>query len=268
MRSVRLGGALIASAALLLPAPGAAQEAEPICADRPGLATPACTVPSGMVQVETTFLDWTRDRADGVRSSETRIGDTSVKFGLSERAHVEIIFSPFVRSRAREGGVTQTASGFGDLGVAAKYRMTGDGAPIQLAIWPFVKIPTAKRPLGNGEIEGGVVVPIEYAIPGSGLSLALSPQLDVNADSDGSGHHLATGQVIGLGVPLSPRLSASAELAGYLDFDPAGTVRQYAVGGSAAYLISNDVQVDAGVNLGLNQATSDVQLYTGIAFRF
>jgi hypothetical protein len=37
---------------------------------------------------------------------------------------------------------------------------------------------------------------------------------------------------------------------------------------SAAYLLSNDVQIDAGVNLGLNRATSDVEIYSGVAFRF
>lgn len=265
---MRLGGVLIAWAALLAASPAAAADGEPICADRPGLATPTCTVPAGTVQFETTFLDWTRDRADGARSSEFRIGDTAIKVGLTDRLHVELILSPYVRSRTHEGGASETVSGFGDLAVAAKSRLTNESAPVQLAVRPFVKIPTASRSLGNSEVEGGVVVPIEYSIPGSQLSLALSPQLDINADAHGSGHHLASGQVIGLGVPLSSRLSASAELWGYWDFDPAGTVRQYAAGGSAAYLVSNDVQLDAGVNLGLNRDTPDVQLYSGIAFRF
>ena len=265
---MRLGGALIAAGLLMVASAAKAADEEPICADRPGLATPTCTVPAGMVQFETTFVDWTRDRASGVRTTDLSIGDTAIKFGLTDRSHLELIVAPFMRSRAREGGARETASGFGDLGIAAKYRLTSDSAPVQIALWPFVKVPTAKRSLGNGKVEGGVVVPVEYDIPGSGLSLALSPQIDIIADGDGSGHHLATAQVIGLGVPLSSRLSASAELWVYWDFDPAGTVRQYAIGGSTAYLLSNDVQLDAGVNLGLNRNTPDVQLYSGIAFRF
>ena len=75
-------------------------------------------------------------------------------------------------------------------------------------------------------------------------------------------------QVAGIGFPLAPRLSGSAELLGSWDWDPAGTVRQYAVGTSLAYLLSNDVQIDAGLNLGLNRATSDVEIYSGVAFRF
>jgi hypothetical protein len=67
---------------------------------------------------------------------------------------------------------------------------------------------------------------------------------------------------------LSSRLTISGELWGGWDFDPAGTVRQYSIDGAAAFLISRDVQLDAGVNLGLNRNTPDVELYSGIAFRF
>jgi hypothetical protein len=37
---------------------------------------------------------------------------------------------------------------------------------------------------------------------------------------------------------------------------------------AAAYLIRSDVQLDAGVNLGLNRATPDVEIYAGVAKRF
>jgi hypothetical protein len=248
-------------------AAGAAGE-EPICADRPGLATPTCTVPAGMIQVETTVADWTRDRSGSLRSDDIAIGESALKLGVSERFHVEAVIAPYVRSRVREDGLRDSALGFGDLSFAAKYRLTSDVGPVQVAVRPFVKIPTAKRPLGNRRVEGGVIVPIEYAVPGTQLSVALSPQLDVLADSEGSGHHLAMAQVVGIGVPLSSRLSASGELWAARDWDPAGTVRQYAFGGSTAYLLSKNVQIDAGVNLGLNRATPDLQLYSGVAFRF
>lgn len=261
-------GAFLIGILALVGAPADAAEIEPICADRPGLATPTCTVPAGMMQVETTLVDWTRDRSGGVRSDEVRVGEAALKLGLSGRLHVELAVAPYSRVSVRDGAPPERVSGFGDLGVAAKYRLTGDSAPVQAALRPFVKLPTAKRPLGNGEVEGGLVVPIEFAIARSRLSLTLGPQLELIADGDGSGHHLATAQVVSLGTPLSPRLSASAELWGYWDFDPAGTVRQYAIAGSAALLVSNNVQLDAGVNLGLNRATPDIQAYSGIAFRF
>ncbi len=244
-----------------------AADEEPICADRPGLATPVCTVAPGTVQIEAGFAEWSHDRSSGVRTDSLTVGDAAVKVGVTDRFHIEFDVTPYARVRTRDAGARATVDGFGDMGVAARYRVTSDDSRVQVALYPFVKIPTAKRPLGNGKVEGGLIVPIDYSLGGP-VSLALSPEIDVNADSDGSGRHLAMAQVAGLGFNLSSRISASVEAWGYWDFEPAGTVRQYAVAGSAALLLSNDVQLDAGLNVGLNRNTADVQIYSGIAFRF
>jgi len=266
---MHIGGALAALAAIWIgTAAAAAVDGDPICADRPGAATPACTVPAGMVQIESTFAGWAKDTSGGVRSHSLSVGDTAVKFGLTDRLHVEVQVAPYVRESAREGGVRETLSGFGDMGLAAKYRLTADDAPVQLALYPYLKIPTARRPLGNGKAEGGLIVPIEYGIPRTVLTLGLSPQIELVADEDARGHHAAMTQVAGLGASLTDRLSASAELWASWDWDPAGTVRQYGLAGSAALLLSNDVQVDAGFGIGLNRAAPDLELYSGIAFRF
>ncbi|MGI8704642.1 MAG: transporter [Sphingomicrobium sp.] len=268
---MRFGGALIASAAFLTASAAAAQSAaddEPICADRPGKADGTCTVSAGMVQIETGIADWIHDRSGGVRTDELAVGETAVKLGVTDRLHVQLTILPYSSVRVREGGLSERVSGFGDLGLAAKYRLTEDSAPVQVAMLPFLKIPTAKRSLGNGKLEGGIVVPIDYEFPGSPVGLTLSPEIDINADSDGSGRHLAMVQAVSLGVPLSSRLSVAVDLWGEWDWDPAGTSRQYSIGPSAAYLLSNDAQVDAGFDGGLNRQAPDVQVYAGIAFRF
>ena len=74
---MKLGGAFIAAAALVLSSSAYAAGEQPICADRPGKATPTCTVPKGMVQVETGLVDWTSDELD--------IGQTAVKVGVTDR---------------------------------------------------------------------------------------------------------------------------------------------------------------------------------------
>ena len=49
---------------LLIGAAAQAQNA-PLCSDRPGKATPSCVIAPGAIQIETSAVDWTRDRADG-----------------------------------------------------------------------------------------------------------------------------------------------------------------------------------------------------------
>lgn len=253
---------------LLLPVAAHAADDDPICADRPGLSTPACTVPKGMVQIETGLADWSRDEDSGLTAEALTLGATAVKYGLTDRFHVEIDIAPYNRATLSGGGMSASVSGFGDIGLAAKYRLTGDGSPVEVALFPFVKLPTAAHEIGNGKLEGGLIVPVGYAIPNSPFSLALSPELDVNADPDGSGHHLAMTQVAGLGASLSDRFSASIEIAGSWEFLPQTTLRQYVLGTSAALLASHAVQLDAGVNFGLNRAAADVELYSGFAVRF
>ena len=70
---------------------------------------------------------------------------------------------------------------------------------MQIAALPYVKMPTAKRALGNRKWEGGLLVPIGISIAKSALSIGLTPELDWVADADGHGHHAAMVQVASLG---------------------------------------------------------------------
>jgi hypothetical protein len=244
-----------------------AADTQPICADRPGKANPTCTVLAGMVQIETGLADWTHDRSDGVTTDALSFGSTAFKYGLSERWNIELDVSPYNSLRTHGGPLSESDSGFGDLIVRSKYRLTtGDG--VQVAINPAVKIPTAARPIGNRRWEAGIAVPIDYSIPKSPFSVTLGPELDWLADSAGNGHHMAVAQVIGIGWQASPMLNLSGELWGQWDWDPAGTQRQVTADAAAAYLVNDDLQLDAGANFGLNRDTPDLELYTGFSVRF
>jgi len=262
---VRPGGALFLSM-LLTAAPAAAED--PICADRPGKATPTCTVPAGKLQVETGIVDWLHDRSGHASSDTFSIGQSAVKFGLTDRLHLELDLTPFTQVTVHGGGLRQRVSGFGDSELVLKYRMTRADSPVQLAVRPFVKIPTANHDIGNREVEGAVAFLVDSSFSSSSVSWDIAPEVDVLADVDGSGHHPAIAGAASIGVPLSSRLTFSSEVWGSWNFDPAHTVKQYSLDGALAYLLSDRVQLDSGVNFGLNRLTPDVELYSGIAFRF
>lgn len=257
---------LILGLAALAAAPAYGADA-PICPDRPSKGTGTCTVPPGHWQIETGLIDWTHDSIDGVRNDVTMFGASLVKLGISEKADVELGIVPFETSRMRRPGRSERASGFGDMLARAKVRLTGDDARVQVAVDPFVKIPTAKHDLGNGKVEAGMTVPVAAGLGGP-LSLAFAPEIDWRADADGQGRHAAMVQLIDLGIAATSKLSLTAELWGSWDWDPLGTTRQYSADGAAAYLVRNSVQLDAGANFGLNRNTPDVELYAGVSTRF
>jgi hypothetical protein len=176
--------------------------------------------------------------------------------------------TPWQRTTSRGPGFRDLASGIGDVNLIFKQGLTSSDAAVQVTAMPFVKLPTAKHALGNGKWEGGLRVPIGYAIAKSPFSIGLTPELDWAADADGRGHHAAMIQVASLGWQASAKLNLSAEIWGQWDWDPSGTTRQASADGSVAYLLSNDVQLDGGANLGLNRQTPDVELYAGVSKRF
>jgi len=237
-----------------------AADPEPICADRPGKATGTCTVPKGDWQVETGIADWTLQDGSGERDTSVVLGETTVKYGVTDSADVEIDVTMWQRAGH--------AHGIGDVSFIYKQRLTAPDAPVQVAARPFVKAPTAKHSLGNGKWEAGLLVPIAYSIPKTPLSIGLTPEIDWAADADGHGHHVAMEQVASLGWAATDKFNVSAELWRQWDWDPAGTTHEASADGAVAYLVSNDVQLDAGANWGLNRSTPDVELYAGVSKRF
>jgi hypothetical protein len=238
----------------------------PLCTDRPGKANAVCTVPSGTVQAESTPLFWSLTRAGGVRTDLATVGGVVVKMGLDDSSDLQIGLSPLVVAKVREGGATQKVSGFGDVQVRYKRRLSGADAKVQVVVFPFVKLPTARRGLGNGKIEGGVALPISLAA-GKGATLTFGPQLDLIADADGHGRHAALANLVNLTAPVCPRLTVIGEVWTKFNVDPVGTERQASLDGALAYTLSTDVQLDAGANFGLTDATADVELYAGVALR-
>lgn len=256
-------------AVLLYASTGAFAADQPsICADRPGKATSACTVLAGHWQVETGLADWTVQKQNGERDTSLAIGETTVKYGLSSASDIEVDLTPWQRSTSSAPGLHQSAAGIGDVNVIYKQRLSPADAPVQVIAMPEVKVPTAKHSLGNGKWEGGILVPIGYAIPKSPFSISLTPEVDWVADGDGHGHHAAMAQVVSLGWAATEKLNLSAELWGGWDWDPSGTTREASADGAIAYLLSNDLQLDAGANFGLNRNTSGAELYAGVSKRF
>ena len=263
---MRAGALLILSA--IIGAPAAAADDQPICADRPGKATSACTVPIGHWQFESGFADWMVQKSGGERDTSLVVGETTIKYGVSDSGDLEVDVTPWQRAATRFGGFHESANGIGDVKLIAKQRLSGADAPVQVIAMPFVKVPTANHSLGNGKWEGGLLLPIGYAIPKSPFSIGLTPEVDWAADADGHGRHAAMIQVASLGWQVTDKLNLSAEIWGAWDWDPDGTTRQASADAAAAYLLGKDLQLDAGANFGLNRNTPDAELYAGVSTRF
>ena len=241
----------------------AAAPADDFCTDRPGLETGTCIVPAGAIQVETSLADWTTDTAGSVRARRWTFGASAVRFGLGSNSEVQLSWTPWVRVTARGGGTHNSASGTGDALLVYKTRLTRADAPLAVALMPFVKLPLARRPIGNRRVEAGFLAPIDIALADR-WTLTLTPEADWNADQDRHGHHLGLAGAAGLGLDVSDRLSTGLTFWGERDADPAGTVHQEVAGLSLAWLARPKLQFDLEADAGIGGAAPDLELIVGV----
>lgn len=268
MRTLLLS-ALVAGpvAAQPVAVPTASTAEAPICTDRPTKSNFACTVPKGLIQIEADGFNWLQTGNGGARTDQLLFTNPTFKFGVSQSSDVQLNWVPFTTIRSRDpAGRVNRLSGVGDVTVRFKQRLTsGDGA-FQLAILPFLKLPTAAAGVGNGKVEGGVAVPINISVPG-GWTFTLGPQLDVLADFDGNGRHAGITGLINVAKQFG-KFTLYNEIWTSQNYDPGGTVSQYSYDVSLAWLPRPTLQFDIGANVGLNRNTPDVVAYFGISTRF
>jgi hypothetical protein len=258
--------AAVAALSVLVPAVAARAEDQlkPICADRPTKGTSPCTVDPGHWQLEIDAVDWTHDRSGGVTTDFGVFASSNLKYGVNDRLDVELNVTPYQVQRVTG---SPAAQGFGDLTARAKVGLIGGDRAV--AILPFVKIPTAGAGLGNGAVEGGVVLPTALTLPG-GVSLTIDPEIDALKDDRTQRRHAAYELAVGFSRPLTPALTGAAELWGSENEEPSGHLHQASFDLGLAWIPMKDqeLQLDAGTNLGLNRDTPAVNLYVGVSRRF
>jgi hypothetical protein len=251
---------------LLAALPAHAADLGPICPDRPGKGTSPCTLAAGHAQVELGLFDESFQRRSGVTTDTGNAGALLGKFGINDRMDVEAGMALHQFQRVHDATGTVNTSGVGDLFLRVKYNPISSDGPFDLVLAPYLKLPTAPGPLGNGAVEGGLVAPMSYDL-GNNWSLAMTPEADALLNASGNGHHANLVDVVGIGRSFG-KLTLGAEVWTTQNLDPAGTVSQYSADVDAAWLLDNDTQLDGGANLGLNRATPDLELYVGISRRF
>jgi hypothetical protein len=222
------------------PPPPPPAVADSICTDRPTKSNSPCTVPKGVFQYEAELVNASVMRLDGVTTDTTFLLNPTIKYGVSRDVDLQASLAALgiVHTRAAGSGAGQTLDGVGDLYLRVKYEfLDTPGGTLQASLLPYVKIPTARLGIGDG-------------------------------DGSGEGRHPNVSQTVSLGVDMGKNVTLYGELWGDWNFDPRGTVSQYSADGSLAFGISPRLQLDFGLNVGLNRYTPAAQVYVGVSQRF
>jgi hypothetical protein len=240
--------------------------------DRPTKSNSPYTVDAGHFQYEADIVNWTYDRYNSAHTTASNflVGDPTLKVGLTQNTDFEMALAliNFNESHNRIAGAHNTASGFGDVFGRVKFNMFGnDGGDYALAITPYVKAPTAAHNVGNDHWEGGGYVPFQVALPDD-WSLTLMSQLDILENAALNGYHTNYQNLVNISHPVF-----ADNVTGYVEFwsdvdNDRNTPPQYTLDFAAAWTVKDNLQLDVGINVGLNKAANDAQPYIGISQRF
>lgn len=240
--------------------------------DRPTKSETPYTVDAGHYQYEADFLNWTHDHnnTSGTTTSNLLVADPTLKVGLTNKTDLEMALAPinFNQSHIRGTTTKNTAAGFGDVYTRLKYNVLGDDSgDYAVAVVPYVKVPTAAHNVGNGHWEGGGYVPFIAALP-QDWTLNITNELDILENANLNGQHT---NYIGL-INFSHALF-DPDVTGYAEFwsdvnNDQGASPQYTADFAVSWVVKDNLQLDAGINVGLNKAANDMQPYFGISQRF
>ena len=237
--------------------------------DRPTKSNGPLTVDAGRLQYETDLVNYTHSNVGGISTRTFVALDPTLKVGLTQRVDLELQFNGYTTMHAAGPGIAtlSQADGAGDLVVRGKVNLFGnDGGSVAMALIPYVKLPTAARTLGNNQVEGGVIAPLLIMLP-AGFILTVMPELDVLKNAADSGKHLNATGVLDVGYAIDKKWTVFGELYAAAGTD-SRTPPVYTADAATAYLLTETVQLDAGVNVGLNRNAPNLQFYTGISQRF
>ncbi len=235
--------------------------------DRPDKTESPYTVDAGRFQIETDLVAYTHDREDGVTTRAFDVLPFNFKIGLTSSADLQLVYGTYSHVRASGGGLGETDSGTGDLVVRLKQNLWGnDGGTTALAVMPFAKLPTNDMESLNDDVEGGLIVPLAIDL-GRGMGLGLMTEIDILKAEDGHGYEPTFINSATVSFELTDKwgmyVEAYAERSAESGADTIVTLD-----GGFTFAVTENLQLDAGANIGMTDAADDLNVFAGMSQRF
>lgn len=239
----------------------------PMATDRPDATESPTTVDAGRFQVEMSFASHTRDRRhpdySDVRISEWNFIPVNFRVGLTHDTELQIVVDNFVRVDERPASALFRGrrNGWGDITLRLKKNLIGnDGGETAVALMPFIKLPTNSGGLGNNRVEGGLIVPASVSF--GGREFGVMTAMDIV--HDGGGYTATWLNTITTGFEFTDSLGGFVELAS----ETGGGSHSLTFNTGLTLSLSDNVQLDTGINTGLTRAAPDSATFAGISVRY
>jgi hypothetical protein len=243
--------------------------------DRPDITEVPFTVDAGHIQTESTLFGYTRSRpdVDGAESDAYEFAYTNLRIGLTNNVELSLVWQPYGIVRANQAAPEPTLhqSGIGSVDVRAKINLWGNDDFEQVgsafALLPVVTIPTdSNNGVGVSDVEGGLAAFMAFALP-AGFGLGINAGTYAISDEDQSGHHTEYMASASGSYEWTKKFATYTEVVAVFGVDdPRGDV--VIVGSGWTYALTDNVQLDGGVNFGVTAASDRYSPFLGLSMRY
>lgn len=239
--------------------------------DRPDATESPFTVDAGHIQFETSLIDWTYDTRNAGDTSGSTLtwAQTNIRLGLTNQTEIALVFTPYSRERAKDqaAGTVDYPDGAGDLEFRFKWNLLGnDDGKIAFGLLPHLILPTGSDDLSGDHVQGGIILPLAVELC-EGLGLGTMLEIDFVYDDVDRGYDTELLHTLSVGADLVGDLGGYIEYASIWSGD-SGTQYQGILGGGLTYAVTEDLQLDLGVNFGLTKSADDLNLFLGFSWRY
>jgi hypothetical protein len=244
--------------------------------DRPDTTESPFTVDAGHIQIETNLFGYTRSRADidGAVSDTYELATTNIRIGLTNNAEVNVVWQPYaiVRTRPKDPVTTLRDSGIGGLDLRAKFNLWGndtfDKTGSALALLPYVTLPTDRyNGISPEHVEGGLIVPLNLKLSDK-IGLGLNGGVSWIKSSAEDGYHAEYLASASVAYEWTDKLGTYYEIAARFNVDDPRGSEVVVLGTGLTYAITDNLQLDAGVNFGVTSASDRINPFIGVSRRF
>ncbi len=222
------------------------------------------------------MFGYVRSRPDteGTVTDSYEFGTTNIRIGLTNAAEINVVWQPYgvVRTKPGDGSDATRDKGVGGLDIRAKYSFWGNDTfekpgDTAFGLLPYVIFPTDR---GNGispeTVSGGLIVPFAVKLSDK-FSLGLNGGLDMVRADDSTHYHPEYLASASLSYGWTDQLSTYYEVASRLGTrDPRGEIVIVATG--VAYQLTKNLQLDAGINIGVTDGADRINPFIGVSARF
>jgi Putative MetA-pathway of phenol degradation len=242
----------------------AAAAADPLSADRPGVANPPHVVAPGAIQLEGGLSFQRETQGGGPDTNTLTVPGGLLRVGLV--SPLELRVSAVGYELETSSGGKHRSSG-SDLVIGSRARLLDQqGIRPATALEFDLSLPTGSDAVTSGGVDPSGLLLVEWGfwdrfVLDGNLGLA-----SVSLGENDASRAVQVAPSLSLGASIDARANVFIEW--YATFSSRGVADQPAVDAGLSWLVDDDLQLDVSVGAGLDDAAPDFTVSAGIAWRF